>query len=94
MPRRERLDDGSTIEDLVVEVDGKEYRGTFTINRIDRFKSTFEVDYGPRHHRDGSLFPHSAEDQMRLHARFVLKRMVEEELKGKGSTAGERSMSA
>ena len=94
MPRRERFDDGSTIEDLVVEIDSKEYRETFTIKRVDRSKSAFEVDYGLRYHHDTSLFSHSAEDHMRLHACFVLKRMVEDELKGEESTARNRSTSA
>jgi hypothetical protein len=84
--RQERLDDGSMIEDLVVEVDGKEYRGRLMIRRVDRYKSAFEVDYGLRHYHDKSLFSHNAVDQMRLHARFVLERIVKEELRGKGTS--------
>jgi len=78
--RSERLDDGSLIEDLVVEIDGQEYRGTLIIRRVDRKTSTFEVDYGRHYHRDTSLFSPTATDQIRLHARFVLKRIVEEDL--------------
>lgn len=82
----ERLDDGTMIEDLIVEVDGKEYCGRLRIMRVDRSKSTFEVEYGSRYHHDTSLFPHGADDQMRLHARFVLKRMVEEEIRDEGAS--------
>ena len=77
--RRERLDDGTVVEDLVVEVDGEEYRGTFRICRVDRTKSAFEVVYREYFHQDTSLFAHSAVEQMRLHARFVLKALVAKE---------------
>ena len=79
MTRREKLDDGTIVEDLVVEVDSKEHRGVFRIKRVDRTKSAFEVDYRGHYHRDTSLFSHSAEDQMRLHARFVLEDMVKKD---------------
>lgn len=85
MTSQERLDDGSVIEDLIVEVGGKEYCGRLRIKRIDRFKSAFEVDYGARHHRDNSLFPQGADEQIRVHARSELRRMVEEELKDEGA---------
>jgi hypothetical protein len=83
--KHEELHDGTTVEDLVVEVNGKEHHGVLRIKRIDRTKSAFEVNYGAHHHQDTSLFPHSAQEQMRLHARFVLERLVKEDQQGSNS---------
>ena len=81
MTRRKKPND--VTEDLFVDVDGKQYRGTLTIRRIDATKSAFDVNYGSYHHQDTSLFSHAAVDQMRLHARSILKGMVEKDREGK-----------
>ena len=86
MAKRYTLDDGSIVEDLEVEVDGKRYRGSLKIVRVDSKTSSFEVRYGLQYHHDSSLFRHGATEQIRLHAGFVLKRMVEAELKGESAS--------
>jgi hypothetical protein len=66
------------VEDLKVVVDGTEYQGSLTIRRVDRTKSAFDVSFRDFYHKDTSLFNHASIDQMRLHARFVLERLVRE----------------
>jgi hypothetical protein len=75
---RFQLDDGSVMEDLKVVVDGTEYEGSLTIRRVDRTESAFDVSFRGLFHKDTSLFPHASSDQMRLHAGFVLERLVRE----------------
>lgn len=79
--KRYQLDDGSVVEDLQVVVDGEEHHGSLTIRRVDRTKSAFDVSFRDLFHEDTSLFHHSSVDQMRLHARFVLERLVREWLR-------------
>ena len=74
---RFQLDDGSVVEDLKVVVGGAEYQGSLTIRRVDRTKSAFDVSFRDLYHKDPSLFHHASVEQMRLHARFVLERLVQ-----------------
>ena len=43
--KRYQLDDGSVVEYLQVVVDGEEHHGSFTIRRVDRTKSAFDVSF-------------------------------------------------
>jgi hypothetical protein len=52
---------------------------------VDCYESSFEAEYGLRHHYDTILFSHGAGDQKRLQARFVLKRWAKAELRGEGA---------
>jgi hypothetical protein len=78
--RSHYLDDGSLTEVLRVEVEGKHYEGWLKIRRVDRQKSAFEISFGNLYHEDMSLFDYAAQDQMRLHARLALERLVREAL--------------
>ena len=87
-PRKFRLDDGSMVESITVNVEEEEYTGTMTVRRVDRRKSAFEVEFRDRYHRDTSLFGHGQVSQMRIHARFALEKLVRAWLAESGNSGG------
>ena len=87
-PQRFRLDDGSMVESITVNFEEEEYTGTMTVRRVGRQKSAFEIEFRDRYHRDTSLFGHGQVSQMRIHARFVLERLVKAWLRESGNSGG------
>lgn len=80
MRNRFELDDGSVVEPLSTEVDGREYSGTFRIRKVGAEKVQFQVEYLDHYHEDRSLFKPTAVSQMRIHAKFVLRDLVRKSL--------------
>jgi hypothetical protein len=73
------------LESITIEYEGREYTGTFDIVKVDKTTFSFNVSFKDYYRDDSSLFKSGSEQQMKNHARSVLKGLVKQYLSKKNA---------
>lgn len=73
-------------ESITVNYEGEEYTGYFEIIKVDKTTCSFNVTFKNDFHTDSSLFKHGSENQMKIHAKGVLRDMVKKHINGPTGT--------
>lgn len=68
------------MESITVNHEGKEYTGQFEIEKVDKTMLSFNVSFKDYYHKDTSLFKFGSENQMRIHAKYVLLDLIKKYL--------------
>lgn len=71
------------MESITIKYKDKEYTGEFDIVKVGQTRLSFNVSFEGYHHEDSSLFKPGTEQQMKIHAKFVLEGLVRQYLNEK-----------
>lgn len=64
------------MEVITTEFEGKKYNGTFEIVNAGGGKCYFTVSFEDLYHQDKTLFKRDRREVMKIHAEFVLKKLI------------------
>lgn len=69
------------MEIITIEVNGIKYEGYLEIINVDKNRIKFNLSFDDQYHQDSSMFYPGSENQIRVHAKYVLEKLVKEHLK-------------